>query len=96
MQPPCGGAGKVASADKSLKSHATKKKGKIVRESCEVRFSDGDDADLHFVAAATPLRLGTITGHAVTFAEVTERVRNEAVEQNERAARAVIASANES
>jgi PAS domain S-box-containing protein len=64
-------------------------------QSCEVCFASGEEADLHFIAAATPLRLGTITGHAVTFAEVTERVRNEAAEQNERAARAVIASANE-
>src|SRR6185312_6657864 len=41
------------------------------------------------------LRLGTTSGHAVTFADVTERVRNESSEQSEHAARAVIASANE-
>jgi PAS domain S-box-containing protein len=64
-------------------------------QSREVRFPDGEDADLHFIAAATPLRLGTISGHAVTFAEVTKRVRNESAEQSERAARAVVASANE-
>lgn len=51
--------------------------------------------DRHYLASATPLRIGTISGHAVTFTDVTERVRAETAEQSERAARAVIASANE-
>lgn len=51
--------------------------------------------DLHFLVSVAPLRIGTINGHAVTFADVTARVRAEAAEQSERAARAVIASANE-
>ncbi|APH71745.1 sensor histidine kinase [Aquibium oceanicum] len=51
--------------------------------------------DLHFLVSVVPLKIGTINGYAVTFAEVTERVRAEAAEQSERAARAVIASANE-
>ena len=41
------------------------------------------------------MQLGTTSGHAVTFANVTERVLNEGAEQSEHAARAVIASANE-
>lgn len=61
----------------------------------EVRFSRGEAADPHFIVTASPLRFGTISGHAVTFADVTERVRNEGAEQSEHAARAVIASANE-
>lgn len=65
------------------------------RQSREIRFSRGGKADLHFIAVASPLRLGTTAGHAVTFADVTERVRNESIEQSEHAARAVIASANE-
>lgn len=50
---------------------------------------------VHYVLAATPLQLSTTRGVAVTFTDVTERVRAEAAEQSERAARAVIASANE-
>ena len=65
------------------------------RQSREVRFSRGEEIDLHFIAVASPLQLGTTRGHAVTFANVTERVLNESAEQSEHAARAVIASANE-
>ena len=65
------------------------------RQSREVRLSRGEEIDLHFIAMASPLQLGTTSGHAVTFANVTERVLNESAEQSEHAARAVIASANE-
>ncbi|MGA9867964.1 MAG: HWE histidine kinase domain-containing protein [Acetobacteraceae bacterium] len=65
------------------------------RQSREVRFPRGEGVDLHFIAMASPLQLGTTSGHAVTFANVTERVLNESAEQSEHAARAVIASANE-
>lgn len=65
------------------------------QQSREVRFLQDTGSDLHFIAVANPLRLGTISGHAVTFANVTERVLNEGAEQSEHAARAVIASANE-
>jgi PAS domain S-box-containing protein len=70
---------------------------RATRRSREVRFprNGGGELDLHFVAAAIPLRLGTISGHAVTFADVTERVYNEGVEQSEHAARAVVDSTNE-
>ncbi|MGH9806050.1 MAG: sensor histidine kinase [Terriglobia bacterium] len=65
------------------------------RQSREVRFSRGEEVDLHFIAVASPLQIGTTSGQAVTFANVTERVLNERAEQSEHAARAVIASANE-
>lgn len=67
----------------------------LTRQSREVRFPRGGEVDLHFIAMATPLQLGTSSGHAVTFANVTERVLNEGSEQSELVARAVIASANE-
>ncbi len=51
--------------------------------------------DVHFDISVAPMRIGTVSGYAVTFSDVTERVRMEAAEQNERAARAIIASANE-
>ena len=65
------------------------------RQSREVRLSRGEEIDLHFIAMASPMQIGTTSGHAVTFANVTERVLNEGAEQSEHAARAVIASANE-
>ncbi|MDH2327079.1 HWE histidine kinase domain-containing protein [Cereibacter sp. SYSU M97828] len=49
----------------------------------------------HLVATSNPLRLGTVDGHAITLTDVTERIRAERAEQNERAARSIIASANE-
>jgi PAS domain S-box-containing protein len=67
------------------------------RQSGEVHFPQNGHGglDRHFMAAAIPFRLGTISGHAVTFADVTERVLSEGVAQIEHAARAVIDSANE-
>lgn len=62
--------------------------------STEVSFERGGE-QVHYILAATPLQLSTTRGVAVTFTDVTERVRAEAFEQSERAARAVIASANE-
>jgi len=49
---------------------------RAARQSREVRFprNGAGELDLHFMASAIPLRLGTISGHAVTFANVTERV----------------------
>lgn len=62
--------------------------------STEVAFERGGE-QVHYILAATPFQLSTTRGVAVTFTDVTERVRAEAAEQSERAARAVIASANE-
>ncbi len=63
-------------------------------DSAEVRLR-GPEGDRHFLVAARPLRLGTVRGHAVTFTDMTDRVEAEIALQSERAARAVIASANE-
>lgn len=52
-------------------------------------------SDSHFDISVAAMRIGTVSGYAVTFTDVTERVRTEVAEQNERIARAVIASANE-
>ncbi|SMQ85557.1 PAS domain S-box-containing protein [Devosia lucknowensis] len=49
----------------------------------------------HFAVSARPMRLGAVQGHAVTFTDITQRVEAELALQSERAARAVIASANE-
>lgn len=68
---------------------------RTTRQSREIRFPRGKEVDLHFIAVASPFQLGTTSGHAVTLANVTERVINEGAEQSEHAARAVIASANE-
>jgi PAS domain S-box-containing protein len=58
-------------------------------------FSSSGGLLLNFDVSASPLRIGAVYGHALIFTDVTERVRAEAAEQNERAARAIIASANE-
>jgi PAS domain S-box-containing protein len=68
---------------------------RTTRQSREVRFRRSEEVDLHFIAMASPMQIGTTSGHAVTFANVTDRVLNESAEQSEHAARAVIASANE-
>ncbi|SKA34432.1 sensor histidine kinase [Consotaella salsifontis] len=54
-----------------------------------------DGETVHYILAATPFQLSTTPAVAITFTDVTDRVRAEATEQSERAARAVIASANE-
>lgn len=64
-------------------------------QSREVRFFRNEGNDLHFISVASPVQFGTTSGHAVTFANVTERVLHEGAEQSEHAARAVIDSANE-
>ncbi len=64
-------------------------------QSREVRFFRNEGSDLYFISIASPVQFGTTSGHAITFADVTERVLNEGAEQREHAARAVIDSANE-
>ncbi|WP_127088212.1 sensor histidine kinase [Aquabacter cavernae] len=65
------------------------------RRSAELRLKDPSGQPRHLLATATPLRLGATSGIAVTFTDVTERVRAAEAEAAEQAARAVIASANE-
>ena len=49
----------------------------------------------YFLASAEPLQIGVVNGWAVTFTDLTDRVRAEASDAAERVARAIIASANE-
>ena len=49
----------------------------------------------NYLVSARPVHLGTVRGFAVTFSDLTERVRAEAAERAERIANAIIASANE-
>lgn len=64
------------------------------RQAAEIRVArEGGDSLLHVSAAA--LQLGPTTGLALTFTDLTERLRAAAAEESERMARAVIASANE-
>lgn len=85
----------VLAADTGKEIGRLLREAHTTRQSREVRFPRSKDIDLHFIAMASPLQFGTTSGHAVTFADVTERVLNEGAEQSERAARAVIDSANE-
>ncbi|OYZ99004.1 MAG: hypothetical protein B7X99_09570 [Rhizobiales bacterium 17-65-6] len=64
------------------------------RESTELRLP-GAGADRLLLATATPLQLGATSGIAVTFADLTERLRAARAEAAEQTARAVISSANE-
>lgn len=49
----------------------------------------------HFLAAVEPLEIGLINGWALTFTDLTDRVRAENSLSAERAVRAIISSANE-
>jgi PAS domain S-box-containing protein len=49
----------------------------------------------NYLVSARPVHLGTVRGFAVTFSDLTERVRAEAAERAQRVANAIIASANE-
>lgn len=55
----------------------------------------GEGRDRHLLASAAPLRIGLSSGIAITFTDLTERVRATAAEAADKASRAVIASANE-
>ncbi|MBA4789853.1 MAG: PAS domain-containing protein [Rhizobiales bacterium] len=65
------------------------------RRSSELHLRDRTGHVRHLLATTTALRLGATSGIAVTFTDVTERVRAAEAEAAEQAARAVIASANE-
>lgn len=62
--------------------------------SAELRVP-GEREELHLHVSAAPLQLGPTDGTALTFTDLTEQQRNAAIEESERVARAVIASANE-
>lgn len=60
----------------------------------EISVGEGRAARQVQVSAA-PMRIGPSEGIALTFADITERIRARATEESERAAHAIIASANE-
>jgi two-component sensor histidine kinase len=62
--------------------------------SCQITFKVPDE-DHFYLASAEPLQIGVVNGWAVTLTDLTDRVRAEESVAAERAARAIIASANE-
>jgi PAS domain S-box-containing protein len=60
----------------------------------EIRVVLGNE-ELHLLVTAAPLRLGANRGLAVTFTDITAKIRAAAAEASERAAHSIIASANE-
>ncbi|MGE3936021.1 MAG: sensor histidine kinase [Rhodospirillaceae bacterium] len=67
--------------------------GRRSREITLRREAPGDER--HLLVTSAPLPLGLSAGIAVTFTDMTERVRAAAFEESERMARAVMDSANE-
>ena len=65
------------------------------RRTCKIMLDKGNASGRQYEVCAAPLRVGTVTGYAVTIVDVTERMRAELAEQRERAATAVLSSANE-
>lgn len=64
------------------------------KQVAEISVRQGDE-DRFFLASAAPLEIGVVTGWALTVTDLTDRVRAEKSAASERAARAIIASANE-
>ena len=62
--------------------------------SCEISLKDREE-DRYYLASAEPLQTGVVNGWAVTLTDLTDRVRAGKSVAAERAARAIIASANE-
>jgi len=95
-------AGTVQTADlwEALDRQAAQAVAQLISEAvsskktAEIRVSH-DNQDLYVQVTAAPLRIGVNTGLAVTFTDVSARVRGAAAEASERAAHSIIASANE-
>ena len=64
------------------------------KKTSEIRVLVGDN-ELHLLVTAAPLHVGANRGLAVTFTDITAKVRAAAAEASERAAHSIIASANE-
>jgi len=64
------------------------------KRTAEIKVTGGG-AERNLLVSAAGLRLGLSRGVAVTFADLTARVRAAAAEESERMARAIITSANE-
>jgi len=65
-----------------------------VKKTTEISIFLGNE-ELHLLVSAAPLQLGANRGLAVTFTDITGKVRAAAAEASERAAHSIIASANE-
>jgi two-component sensor histidine kinase len=96
------GAGTVQTAD--LRQALDRQAGEAVAEliqaavfskkTTEVRVARAQES-LHLQVTAAPLQIGVNKGVAVTFTDVSARLRGAAAETSERAAHSIIASANE-
>lgn len=64
------------------------------RRNAEIAVGEGR-ATRRLQVSAAPMRIGPSAGTALTFTDITERIRVRAAEESERAAHAVIASVNE-
>jgi PAS domain S-box-containing protein len=65
--------------------------GGKIKSSAEIVVGDGR----HVQVSASPLRVGVTDAVAVTFTDITHRIRERAIQESERAALAILASANE-
>lgn len=65
------------------------------RHSCEVKMAGDDGAMRTYQVSASPLMLGLVNGLAVTFTDISDRVRAELSERSEQIALGIIRSANE-
>ncbi len=67
---------------------------RIAKQNTEIQVSAGGE-ELYLLVTAAPLHVGAVKGLAVTFTDITAKVRAAAAEASERAAHSIIASANE-
>lgn len=67
------------------------KRGATGKSTAEIAVGDGR----HVQVSASPLRVGLTDAVAVTFTDITPRIRERASQESERAALAILASANE-
>jgi PAS domain S-box-containing protein len=73
---------------------ATMTDAREAKKTIEINVTIAGD-DLHLLVTAAPLHMGANRGVAVTFTDITAKVRAAAAEASERAAHSIIASANE-
>jgi two-component sensor histidine kinase len=70
------------------------KDARDAKRTSEIRALVGTN-ELHLLVTAAPLHIGANRGVAITFTDITAKVRAAAAEASERAAHSIIASANE-
>jgi two-component sensor histidine kinase len=64
------------------------------KQSCQLTLGEGDN-QLFLIATATPLPLPFGIGRAITFTDITDRLKAEAAAESERIGRAILASSHE-